>query len=454
MAILTAIITCPKSANITIHTDSQCCISTFNRIMDPLTPLRRLQKIPNFLIWQAIKYIIRSNAISLDLRKVKAHSNDLYNDAADALAKEGASSPTAIYLNFKHIPNQKATLTWMNLGPLERPVRKWTTDVISCKSFNRFINSSNISSLMSKCQAVPIDFSITQLWINYNPFVSITSNELSSYISYKIKSMNSLLPTCDLLQRNYPHVYPKTPISCPSCNLSTDSNDHIILCSIYSPIIVDLLFTHESMLTQFLYDKQPTPHKIPRDNIQTWISLTPIFAANRSVPVSDNLDLILISHQFIPKSFDDLFMKIFPKKKPRRAHLIDFLHFLLMDLRKITWLAHCDARAEWEKSLNISQCCKRPRQRTSSRQSASNSRVTQIHRTDTPSTTQNVYASSLWLIWASSNFLHSGSWTHHRSITLHYNIFFDFISFINSFNIDVIRHPLLLHDAVPSFILG
>ncbi|RIA87251.1 hypothetical protein C1645_828042 [Glomus cerebriforme] len=119
-----------------------------------------------------------------------------------------------------------------------------------------------------------------------------------------------------------------------------------------------------------------------------------------------------------------------------------------MDLRKITWLAHCDARAEWEKSINITQRSKKSRYHVINDKSAPRSRSSSIRSPHLSQQSSNAFASSLWLIWASSNFLHSGSWTHHRSITLQHPVHTDFNSFITSCNLDLYVHPLLSTDKV------
>ncbi|RIA97523.1 hypothetical protein C1645_813930 [Glomus cerebriforme] len=116
-----------------------------------------------------------------------------------------------------------------------------------------------------------------------------------------------------------------------------------------------------------------------------------------------------------------------------------------MELRKITWLAHCDARSAWEKSINITQRTKRSTKlRSSHRRPRTDSSL--VNQAQVSVREPNNFSSSLWLIWASSNFLHSGSWSHHRSITLQYGPNIDFIFFINSFSVITICHPLLYCD--------
>jgi len=94
MAILTAIVTCPPNCNINIFTDSQNCISTYSRFSSTATSsIRQMLKINNHSIWQCIKIVQARLNLTITLHKVKGHSNDIYNDAADALAKAGWQNP-------------------------------------------------------------------------------------------------------------------------------------------------------------------------------------------------------------------------------------------------------------------------------------------------------------------------------------------------------------------------
>lgn len=97
-------------------------ISTFNSLWNTKLTPRRLQKINNVLFWQAIKYIIDRLHLQVTLHKVKAHSDNLYTDIADQLAKEGCSnnsplsiSPTGIPSQLSHIRNYRRPLLLINL---------------------------------------------------------------------------------------------------------------------------------------------------------------------------------------------------------------------------------------------------------------------------------------------------------------------------------------------------
>lgn len=63
----------------------------------------------NVLLWQAIKYIISTLKLKVKLHKIKAHSNNTYNDIADHLANSGRDISPSFPLG---IPDQICYLTF------------------------------------------------------------------------------------------------------------------------------------------------------------------------------------------------------------------------------------------------------------------------------------------------------------------------------------------------------
>ena len=57
---------------------------------------RKILKTTAWQIWYNIAYIIKEKNISLTLKKIKAHSNNIFNEKADHLAKEATT--------YKHDP--------------------------------------------------------------------------------------------------------------------------------------------------------------------------------------------------------------------------------------------------------------------------------------------------------------------------------------------------------------
>ncbi|POG60069.1 ribonuclease H-like domain-containing protein [Rhizophagus irregularis DAOM 181602=DAOM 197198] len=145
VAIITALIVCPPHSTINIYTDSNNCINTFNDLHSPKLTAR------------------------LSLIKVKAHSDNPLNDAADILAKEGRSSINFIQFNIQHIKTQTCHLTFNNTTTVDH-------------------------------------WEYSQLWFKYNSFSKPTSKQYTKHISWRVKCSSHNLPTLDILNRNYPEL--------------------------------------------------------------------------------------------------------------------------------------------------------------------------------------------------------------------------------------------------------
>ncbi|RGB30419.1 hypothetical protein C1646_765370 [Rhizophagus diaphanus] len=75
IAIITALITCPPNSNVTIYTDSNNCIDTYNKMQFAKLTTHRFQKLNNCILWNAMKQIIDTLELKISFIKVKAHSN-------------------------------------------------------------------------------------------------------------------------------------------------------------------------------------------------------------------------------------------------------------------------------------------------------------------------------------------------------------------------------------------
>src|SRR3989337_1623507 len=80
IAILTAIYTCNYDNTATIYTDSEATIKRFHSLSNPAMTNRRKLKIPNHNIWSVLMELISKNNIKVILKKIKGHSNNVYND--------------------------------------------------------------------------------------------------------------------------------------------------------------------------------------------------------------------------------------------------------------------------------------------------------------------------------------------------------------------------------------
>jgi hypothetical protein len=70
------------------------------------------------------KYMISTLKLKVKLHKIKAHSNNAYNDIADHLAKSGRDISPSLSLSPLGIPDQICYLTFNDEFIIDRDIRK------------------------------------------------------------------------------------------------------------------------------------------------------------------------------------------------------------------------------------------------------------------------------------------------------------------------------------------
>ncbi|PKY55539.1 hypothetical protein RhiirA4_427591 [Rhizophagus irregularis] len=170
VAIITALIVCPSQSTVTIYTDSLSCINTFNNLKSPKLSTRRFQKINNCALWNTLKHIINEFKLQVTLIKVKAHSGDSLNDAADILAKSGCSSKEYMNFNFHHTKTQTCHLQFNGTTIIDRNIRKTSKRMINFQYFERHLAHQNLQIIKDYTLNNIIDWEYSQLWFKYNSF--------------------------------------------------------------------------------------------------------------------------------------------------------------------------------------------------------------------------------------------------------------------------------------------
>jgi ribonuclease HI len=90
-AIIAALLTVPAYNKVEILTDNANCISIYEKLKkpNPKRTLRRWMKNKNWFLWMRLTEILHKKYLVLELKKVKAHSGNVFNETVDKLAKEG-----------------------------------------------------------------------------------------------------------------------------------------------------------------------------------------------------------------------------------------------------------------------------------------------------------------------------------------------------------------------------
>ncbi|GBC36709.2 ribonuclease H-like domain-containing protein [Rhizophagus irregularis DAOM 181602=DAOM 197198] len=134
-ALLTAIIAVPDNSELDVFTDLLNVIHTFHVVTNKLTSIRRILKCNNHLAWRLIDILITKKSLIVRLHKVKAHSNDYWNDMADGLAN--AARQLAPYeINPTNLPGSLMTPIWASIAPIDRDIRKFCHNLTDVYTFN------------------------------------------------------------------------------------------------------------------------------------------------------------------------------------------------------------------------------------------------------------------------------------------------------------------------------
>ncbi|GBB96553.1 hypothetical protein RclHR1_02780016 [Rhizophagus clarus] len=323
LALVSALAICPQHSNITIYIDSKCIINTFTYVRSRPSE-RKFAKINNFLIWKAIMKIIHTHSLEVSLIKVKAHSNDQYNDMADQLAKDVTSSqsyidinPAAINLNVYFKWNLPKELNKDNVHPLviDRNIHHAIADITNFQAFNKFLAHYRIEDIRTVTFKNAIDWKWTKEWFNHNPVDDLpTSRKLTKFRAWQMKNCSNLLPTMNILQKYNPDLF-STASLCWHCKAEKETNQHLWLCL---TILKKIKPKFKQLTLRFIALVQSSADTLKVD-ISNTFKTNPIFSwsfrsSNRFLPSSPDHAFYLTYRGFCPNIFTSIFTKFFSAK--------------------------------------------------------------------------------------------------------------------------------------------
>ncbi|GBC20639.1 hypothetical protein GLOIN_2v1763333 [Rhizophagus irregularis DAOM 181602=DAOM 197198] len=304
------------------------------------------------------------------------------------------------------------------------------------------MNNSSLLPINHQITYGDIDWIYTKQWINSNPFDMPTSSKLSKIQSNRLKKSTFTYPTGNILQRNYPNLYPLGRIHCTECSIDEDTNAHIGLCPSHRQSITSLLTKFKKNLIDLLRNEGTSNLSFDiesRVNNSNMFKVLPdVLDVARLLDTTDHLCIpreqpwILLLHHLIPRDLAVFFDNYFSKAAERSRFLIQYVTDFISELTTITWSSRSRSFKKWEKSLDITLKKKKNYRKhtgiTSARASSSattsppnvthkrrNRYTRYYHNKVLPYYKEKVtFDVSACIRWTTCNFLHSGSWESYR----------------------------------------
>ncbi|PKY35572.1 hypothetical protein RhiirB3_456551 [Rhizophagus irregularis] len=242
-AVVLGLIALSHGSSISIYTDCSQLISLWKRFVDvPFSP--KLLREQNHLLWLSIRHLVKDRNLTVDLIKVPAHSDDIYNAQADFLAKDAHLSlqPSVSPLAFCHVP---CLLTFNSL-PIDMNIRHFLRSIADARALLSFCSMVRFTALGSPSlfDWAGIHYCLSQI----KGFASHKNGRPEFWI-FRIKLFLDMLPTLTTLQQRKPYLYSPDWL-CPQCNSAPEDLNHLWTCPYILPELNPCL-THHSEVVKF-----------------------------------------------------------------------------------------------------------------------------------------------------------------------------------------------------------
>ena len=346
IAIFSALLTVPPKKSVEIHTDSQACIDTFDKLNRPHPKFtkRKLLKIKNWSIWIKIMETIRSKELLVKFTKVKAHDGNFFNEKADALAKTALKFPN-LNIDTHNTGTINIPPTWKDTT-IDIPIRDFIKEIHKkALNFNWTKQQRNINTFSTEIQQEQ-QYEWESLWKYHQKNKHQTSIQGSKAKAFWIKISQNELPTLDNLAIRKPKIYGKHQ-NCPLCNSEKETRLHLFTCPA-------------------TYNEREDIWTKAEDSILN--SQDDTTALEKLEKIKNTIKKLKERTTSSPQEYVKLFMGISRKEDTKeleettgwsgnrsRSILLNFSNFLREHFRKDIWNHRCKEVNNLEKILGISK---------------------------------------------------------------------------------------------------
>jgi hypothetical protein len=287
---------------------------------------RPFLKINNFVHWSCLFDLITNNNIEVTLIKVKAHSNNSFNNKVDAMAKAALNHQ---FLQINTIAAPKGYYTYNN-QPILTPIRQFIKNIFRHKQLQQFITLYVFNKYTTVFQP---NWFATSFCLNDNIAASHTIYIASTIRMKKFQRLLEMLPTIEVLKIRHPTLYSPSSL-CPQCDTTDEDFYHIWTCPMVDyemKILIQRVKDH----LKFITNAQTTDI----ENLNWW-------------SLSSSFSFVVLIKGIIPISLFKLIHNNIPHMPTALAACSSLMHFIFEETQRF-WVDRCILQSNIEKAANI-----------------------------------------------------------------------------------------------------
>ncbi len=341
-AIVSALLTVPPNSEIIIQTDSKNTIDHFNKIEKTnfsLTPRQYFRQERNGIIWNILSEIIIKNKLNVELKKVKAHSDNVYNNYIDNLCKETHRNESIITFKNTDLYNIDIIPKWKNIR-IDQKLRRFLTLKSNFSGFEEFYNLNR----NGKYRITEIHWESTFKILNGDIENNSTNFESSNKKAMKVKFLIEELSTINQMKKSFLSLYENW--LCQFCGKEEEHFDHIWTCQENLEILTQI---REHVIFKLIEEIHKENELFTEEN--DILHISSIWNIEYS---NDRLTFIDIIKGLIPLNLYRTINKHLNKSKTEKV-LYNFRNLIYDEIMKNIWRPRCSYIKEIEKEYGITK---------------------------------------------------------------------------------------------------
>jgi hypothetical protein len=311
---------------------------------------RTNEKVSNYTLWLTIKYIVDYLNLKVTLVKVKGHSDDVYNNIADHIAKSGTQLPP-LSINYLKIPPINIVFNF-NQITIESSVRYFLKNLFDASNFSAILDLQRNEEIKMLTRQSKVHWKTVWSVFSLNQSSHSTSFHQRKIRSFITKTFMNELPTLSRLEILRPDLYKNW--YCVGCNIATETADHIWSYDAYSILLLKIISDIKSQIIS-LVAQNCSPSLF--DSISS--SLTALLDLHFAHPYKRNSSLLQIIRGILPLSLFDGLVALIKSPKKSTNILTTAIVSLYERLHDDIWTLRCDLINTKEISLHITSEMKR-----------------------------------------------------------------------------------------------